>query len=249
MSQSTAKRLKPAQRKYQSATGGTSTRGYPHPVEKEIYNLITDAIVSKQLRPGNRLKAAALATQFGVSRPTVHRVFQRLVELDFVEFRRNLGAVVRQPLPEEARAVFATRRLVEAEVVRNTAARAGSRDFSRLRTFLENESRAFTKRSKGLGALTSEFHVLLGEMCGNQVLARILNQLVHRSVLIQALYERESQNTICLTHEHVEIVNLMEAGRVEVAAGAMLHHIKHIEANLDYHRVDSIDQRLALSIG
>jgi DNA-binding GntR family transcriptional regulator len=226
-----------------------AVRRGPVPGEDEIYRLITEAIVAKQLRPGSRLKEAALATQFGVSRSRVRRVFQRLVDLDFVEFRLNHGAMVRRPSPEEARAVFATRRLLEGEAVRTAAARASAQDFARLRAFVGEENRAFETGSKGLAALSSGFHIVLGEICANPVLARILNQLVHRCVLIQSLYERETQNTICLVHEHVEIIDLMESRKARAAVAAMQHHLDHIEASLDYDPASRIDGRLALSIG
>jgi DNA-binding GntR family transcriptional regulator len=226
-----------------------AARRGPVPGEDEIYRLITEAIVTKQLRPGSRLKEAALAEQFGVSRSRVRGVFQRLVDLDFIEFRLNHGAMVRRPSPDEARAIFATRRLIEGEAVRTAAARASAQDFRRLRTFVKKENLAFEARSKGVAALSSGFHILLGEMCGNPVLARILNQLVHRSVLIQSLYERETQNTICLVHEHAEIIELMETGKIEAAVSAMQHHLDHIEASLDYDPAGRIDRRLALSIG
>lgn len=230
------------------AVSGLSRRG-PDPVEEELYRLIAEAIVTKQLRPGSRLKEASLAQQFSVSRARVRRVFQRLAELDFVEFRLNHGAQVRRPSPEEARAVFATRRLVEGEAVRATAARATAADFAQLRAFVKNENRAFETKHKGLAALASGFHILLGEMCGNRVLARILNQLVHQCVLIQSLYERESQHTICLVHEHAEIIDLMMAGKVKAAAAVMQHHLDHIEESLDYERTHQIDARLMMAIG
>jgi DNA-binding GntR family transcriptional regulator len=224
-----------------------TTRG-PAPVEEEIYRLITEAIVAKQLRPGGRLKEAALATQFGVSRARVRRVLRRLAELDFVEFRLNHGALIRRPTPDEARAVFATRRLLEAEAVRNTMKQAAAKDYARLRAFVADENRAFETRSGGLAGLSSGFHILLGEMCGNPVMARILNQLVHRCVLLQSLYERQGQPTICLVHEHAGLVDLMEAGKVRAAVAAMEHHLDHIEASLDYDVVAHIDERIARSI-
>lgn len=221
----------------------------PVPVEEEIYRLITEAIVAKHLRPGGRLKEAALATQFGVSRTRVRRVLRRLAESDFVEFRLNHGALIRRPPPDEARAVFATRRLLEAEAVRNTMQLATQNDYARLRACVADEDRAFEAPSGGLAGLSSRFHVLLGEMCGNPVLARILNQLVHRCVLLQSLYERQGQPTICLVHEHAELIDLMEAGKVRAACTAMQHHLEHIEASLDYDVVAHIDERVARSIG
>ena len=85
-------------------------------------------------------------------------------------------------------------------------------------------------------------------MCGNPVLAKILNQLVHRCVLIQALYERQNQHTICLVHEHAELINLMQQGHLDDAVAAMVLHLDHVEASLDYETSGRMDGRLALSI-
>ena len=52
-----------------------------------------------------------------------------------------------------------------------------------------------------------------------------------------------------LTHEHAEIMDLMKSGKVQAAVNAMLHHIDHIEASLDYDQDGCIDRRLALAIG
>ena len=205
--------------------------------------------MTKQLRPGGRLKEAALAHHFRVSRPRVRGVLQRLAELGFVEFRLNFGALVRRPTPEEARAVFATRRLLEAEAVRATARRATAKDFERLRLFVRNEKQAFQKRDVTVAMLSSRFHILVGEMCGNQVLAQVLNQLVHRCVLIQSLYERASQHTVCLVHEHIAVIDLMQRGRIQEAVRAMLEHLDHVEAALDYDVGRHIDERVAFAIG
>jgi DNA-binding GntR family transcriptional regulator len=220
----------------------------PAPVEDEIYRLVTEAIIAKQIRPGGRLKEAALANRFGCSRARVRRVLQRLSDLEVVEFRLNFGAFVSRPSPAEARAVFATRRLLEAEAVRLTGSIASPADFDGLRKFVSREAQAFERGERGLPALSSRFHLLLGEMCGNPVLAKILNQLVHRCVLIQALYERQNQHTICLVHEHAELINLMQQGHLDDAVAAMVLHLDHVEASLDYETSGRMDGRLALSI-
>ena len=82
-------------------------------------------------------------------------------------------------------------------------------------------------------AWASQFHILLGAGTGNAVLARILNQLVHQCVLIQALHELDAQQTVCLIDEHIEIVDLMEQGRGDDATRAMNHHLDHIEQSLN----------------
>lgn len=209
------------------------TRG-PVPVEDAVYARLSDAIIKKRIRPGERLKEAALATEFGVSRARIRRVLRRLAELDVVDFKLNFGAQVSRPSPEEARAVFRVRRLLEAEAVRSAMERADEATYRALEVFVRKEEKAFRRTEPGLAALAAEFHLLLAERCGNPVLARMLVQLIHRCVLIQSLYERPQQATICLVDEHVEVINLMRLGRADEAVAAMAHHIDHIEASLDY---------------
>ena len=121
-------------------------------------------------------------------------------------------------------------------------------DFDGLRKCVRREAQAFERVERGLPALSSRFHLLLGEMCGNPVLARVLNQLVHRCVLIQALYERQNQHTICLVHEHAELIDLMQRGRLDDAVAALVLHLDHIEGSLDYKGTVHMDDRLTLSI-
>ena len=213
----------------------------PAPAEDEIYEYITRGIVSKSIRPGSRIREAALAERFNVGRARVRRVLRRLAELDVIEFRLNRGACVSLPLPAESRAVFQTRRVLEAEAVRGAARLRDNDAISNLETFVQREIIAHSKRRSGLTAFSSGFHTMVADMCGNPVLAKILKQLVHRCVLIQALYERQSARTICLVDEHAEIARMIREGRAKDAVVAMDRHIDHIEDSLDYSKAELMD--------
>jgi DNA-binding GntR family transcriptional regulator len=67
-------------------------------------------------------------------------------------------------------------------------------------------------------------------------------------VLIQALYERQDEKTICLVDEHAELVELMRGGRVDAALEALGRHLDHIEESLDYDRRGALDERLLSSV-
>jgi DNA-binding GntR family transcriptional regulator len=224
-----------------------NSRG-PNRTEDEIYDLLTRAIITKQIRPGGRIREAVLAAEFGVSRARVRRVLQRLADLDVVEFRLNFGALVSRPSPEESRAVFHTRRVLEAEAVRAAVQRNNPAKLLVLQRLVEREAEAFESAVPGLTAISSGFHIAIGEMCGNSVLAKMLNQLIHRCVLIQTLYERPNQKTICLVGEHARIVSLMMQKNVADAVAEMERHLHHIEESLDYSGAP-LDRRLAASLG
>jgi DNA-binding GntR family transcriptional regulator len=240
---------KPAEiRTRKSAALLRATRG-PVPVEDEIYRLITQGMIAKRILPGTRLKEAALAAEFGVSRMRVRRVLGRLAELNVVEFRLNIGAVVCRPSPDESRSVFRTREILESEAIEVVTKIGEPSVFAALRESISEEKTAFDRKAKGVAALSSRFHLLLGEASSNPVLAGILHQLVHRCVLIQSLYERSHEESVCLVHEHAEIVDLMQQGRAAAAIKAMVDHLHHIESSLDYGAAGDFDKRLAAAIG
>jgi DNA-binding GntR family transcriptional regulator len=235
-------------RKGKDRSAGAAAQRGPTPVEDEIYQLLTQAIIAKRIRPGSRIREAALAAQFKVSRARVRRVLTRLAELDVVKFRLNFGAFVHRPSPEESQAVFRTRRVLEAETVGEAARCCDAHAINELLKFVENETEAYARYEQGLTGVSSGFHVIVAEMSGNFVLAKILNQLVHRCVLIQALYERQSDKTICLIEEHAEIVEMIRQRRVADAVAAMERHIDHIEGSLDYPVDAAIDERVMISV-
>ena len=85
---------------------------------------------------------------------------------------------------------------------------------------------------QGLELRTShEFHTLLAEGIGNTVLAAFLKELMARSALITAVYERPDAN-VCSQHSHGNLIELIEAGDADALAEEMLAHLNEIEGHL-----------------
>ena len=80
--------------------------------ESRIYDRIHTAIATRQLRPGARLIEDQLSDVFGVSRGRIRSVLQSLAREQVVTLQRNRGASVSHPTVEEAKEVFAARRLI-----------------------------------------------------------------------------------------------------------------------------------------
>src|SRR5471030_125064 len=94
----------------------------------------------------------------------------------------------------------------------------------------------------------SEFHLILGEICGNSVLSEILSNLMVRSSLIVALYQRNEVPS-CQCDEHEAIINALEAGDTVQAAEIMQEHLDDLEGVLDLDDADAgeINLRQVLS--
>ncbi|TGV82652.1 GntR family transcriptional regulator, partial [Mesorhizobium sp. M2D.F.Ca.ET.145.01.1.1] len=78
-----------------------------------IRDSLRDAIVDRRLAPGTKLSEGEVGTLFDVSRTVARAALQMLSFEGLVRTERNRGAFVANPSPEEARQVFASRRLIE----------------------------------------------------------------------------------------------------------------------------------------
>lgn len=216
-----------------AAETGAATADKNSSIES-IANDIATAIVEKRLPPGTWLREEALGRVYSVSRTKVRAALLMLSKDKLIEMIPDKGAFVCQPTVEEAREVFAVRRILESEVVRLFIAAARPRDYQVLeqhikfeRTALRQTTTTGTVREKLLG----DFHVALAEATGNHTLAELVRELVARSSLIAMLYH-SSNDPHCSSDEHAEFLRLCRKGDVEGAVTHMIEHLERIEASL-----------------
>jgi len=195
---------------------------------------IATAIVEKRLPPGTWLREEALGRVYSVSRTKVRAALLMLSKDKLIEMIPDKGAFVCQPTVQEAREVFAVRRILESEVVRLFVAHARPRDYQVLeqhikfeRTALRQTTTTGTVREKVLG----DFHVALAEATGNKTLAELVRELVARSSLIAMLYH-SSNDPHCSSDEHSDFLRVARSGDAEAAVACMTDHLLRIEANL-----------------
>jgi DNA-binding GntR family transcriptional regulator len=102
----------------------------------------------------------------------------------------------------------------------------------RIATHMTNERNATNDTDRrAIVRELSEFHLLLGEISGNTVLSDILANLMVRSSLIVALYQRNDVPS-CASDEHQEIITALENGDNEKAVAVMIEHLDELEAQL-----------------
>lgn len=202
-----------------------------------IVESLTRAIVEHRLLPGAKLAEQKLADHFGVSRTLVRQALFQLSQNRLVRLEAARGAFVASPSADEARQVFAVRRMLEAEMVRAFVAQSTPAKLRALRQHVAAEkktlkARDICQRTELLG----DFHVRMAELMGNEVLAQMLGELISRCALITLMYQ--SNSAAEQSHnEHDEIVAALAAGDAEGAVLLMQHHLDHVEASLTLDRV------------
>jgi DNA-binding GntR family transcriptional regulator len=203
---------------------------------QQIRDAIRDAIVERRLSPGTKLSESDVGNLFNVSRTLARAALQALSYEGLVSVAKNRGAFVAYPSPDEARQIFAARRLIEPGILREAAARITPSEIQHLKQLLLEESRLISERGQTARRAeikaSGDFHLTLASISGNAIMQRFMDELVARSSLVIALY---GQSTIssCGHNEHGDIVSAIERKDLDRACHLMVHHIAHIEADLD----------------
>lgn len=202
-----------------------------------IRDALHDAIVDRRLAPGTRLIEDEVGATFGASRTVVRAALQALAFDGIVTLERNRGAFVSKPSPEEARQVFAARRMIEPGLALEAARCIASEDVEQLRDHLALEAEALAARGSSARRAeiraSGDLHLKIAAIAGNELLVRFLRELVARSSLVIAVYGRTGASS-CARDEHGRIVDALAARDGGTAAALMRHHLDHIEADLDY---------------
>lgn len=202
------------------------------PEEQILYDRLIDAIIDKRLRPGQHLNEVQLAAAYSVPRSRIRRVLERLRDESVVEFQLNRGAFVSRPTVKEAIDVFEARRHLDIAIAELVCKRATPTDVAELRRHVGRQHEVIEGGGPEINRVGADFHDRLAVMAGNEVLNRMLTVLMRRVSLIQSLYERA--NSICLVHDHEQLIDRIEAGDVEGAKAEASRHCDHIEAALDF---------------
>lgn len=201
-----------------------------------IVEAITRAIVEHRLQPGSKLAEQKLADHFGVSRTLVRQALFQLAQNRLVRMEPARGAFVAAPTVEEARQVFQVRRMLETEMTREFVRNVTPARIRALKEHMARERAAVDNEDAAGGIeLLGDFHVRMAELCGNEVLAQILRDLVTRSSLISLMYQREGA-ALHSQEEHVEIVRALAARDEKKAVRLMQEHLLHVEQSLAFDR-------------
>jgi DNA-binding GntR family transcriptional regulator len=215
---------------------------------RSIVDALTKAIVEHRLHPGTKLAEQKLADHFGVSRTLIRQALFQLVQKRLIRMEPARGAFVATPSSDEARQVFAVRRMLELEMTRNFVRHVSPEQIKALKEHVAEEKAAVNRGDvPGRTDLLGDFHVRMAELMGNQVLAQILSELISRCALITLMYQ-SSNAAEHSAEEHAEILKAIVAKDEKLAVKLMDEHLTNVEEGLALDRkVPSNDIAMALS--
>ncbi len=201
-----------------------------------IVQALTRAIIEHRLLPGAKLGEQKLADHFKVSRTLVRQALYQLSQKRLITLEPARGAFVASPSADEARQVFAVRRMLEIEMTRAFVRAATPAHIDALREHVAREQAAVEVDDvEGRTELLGDFHVRMAELLGNAVLAQVLRDLLARCAIATLMYQsRHAAHDSAA--EHAELVECFAERNVTRAVKLMKEHLDHVESGLNLER-------------
>jgi DNA-binding GntR family transcriptional regulator len=185
---------------------------------RRIFQDLAERITRWELQGGARLTERELSQEYEVSRTPVREALRLLEQAGLVEPTPPRGYVVRAFDLATIDQIYVVRTALETLAVSLAAGAVHTDAFLQLKQL--------TEASEGSDDMREEFHERLAELSGNAELARILREIDVRIRGCRRLDAALPDRIESAHHEHIEVLRLLEAGKVQEAQEVMRDHIE-----------------------
>ncbi len=193
------------------------------------YRQLKELIIRSDLPPASSISESELATLIGISRTPLREALRLLTSEGFVCRLSNGRLTVAAISIKEVRELYQVRSSLESLVVEIAASKLTDEWVQRLRGLQRtNEVLAAAGLIAESVKQGDEFHFALVELADNAVATGFLTQLRERLRRYRQIASVHSPNrAITAVREHLEILEMMVAGRPEDAASIMRRHVEN----------------------
>ncbi|MBE2314947.1 GntR family transcriptional regulator [Solirubrobacter sp. CPCC 204708] len=181
-----------------------------------VRDLLEEAILEGELKPGERLRAEALAQRFGTSRTPVREALLQLEAQGLVDVEPNRGAVVRTFDRDDLFDLYQLRALLEPRAAALAAPRIGDGDIERLAGLCEAEDQMVANEA---------FHRIILEAAGSPRLLDAMRAATGIPRTFRSVFwhdERQRDESLMC---HRRLVAAFTARDAQLAEAVMRMHI------------------------
>ena len=187
---------------------------------------LRQAIISGRFSGGDRLVERTLCDQLGVSRSVVREAIRYLEAEGLVETQGRSGPMVARLDWDQARQVYAIRRLLESDAAAACARAADAAVKAQLQTALLRLDTAFAEATPAqLYDATTGFYQVIFTAAGHGVAWEIVQRLNSRISRLRALTLATTDRRISGPAHMARICEAICAGDAEAAAQAVREHL------------------------
>ena len=203
------------------------------PLRDVVFNTLRKAILTGELKPGERLREIQLAERLGVSRTPIREAIRKLELEGLVNMIPRRGAEVAQITEKSLKDVLEVRRALDALCVELACDRISAEETKQLKEACEEFERATeTKDTTIIAKADVELHDIIVRATGNQRLIQLINNLSEQMYRYRFEYIKDEDRHDNLVREHRMIYESIVKRDKESAAKAAKLHIDNQEKSI-----------------
>ena len=203
------------------------------PLRDVVFNTLRQAILTGELKPGERLMEIHLANKLGVSRTPIREAIRKLELEGLVTMIPRRGAEVAQITEKSMNDVLEVRRALDALCVELACDRITPEELEQLKEACGAfEAAVKTGEVKKIAQADVALHDIIVRATGNQRLIQLVNNLSEQMYRYRFEYIKDSSQHERLVEEHRIIYQSIVQKDKETASQAAKTHIDNQEKSI-----------------
>jgi DNA-binding GntR family transcriptional regulator len=149
----------------------------------QVYDILKDMIADQRFTPGSSLNVEQLTQELGVSRTPIWEAVRRLEQEGIVAHTPHKGVRVVELTRQMALELYEVRETMEAMAARLGAERATPEIIEQMEKILAEQTQIVNREDDvAYSRSDHDFHLLIYEACGNNLLKEILDGLRYKAL-------------------------------------------------------------------
>ncbi|WP_152670729.1 GntR family transcriptional regulator [Rubrobacter aplysinae] len=197
----------------------------PQTAQHAVLAEIRGMIMSRELKPGERLRPGEISERLEVSRLPIREALKVLEAEGQLTYQPHHGYRVTKFSMSELSEIYRMRQLLESEMLRSTASQVDESLIERLEDLIQEMDEI--SESENLLRFTEvnrEFHMALLEYAGMPQFMRVVKTLWQVSDSYRSLFFNKPASRRRVQEEHRRIVEACKAREAEALVSAMNEH-------------------------
>ena len=196
------------------------------PLRDVVFNTLRQAILTGELKPGERLMEIHLANKLGVSRTPIREAIRKLELEGLVKMIPRRGAEVAQITEKSLQDVLEVRRNLDALCAELACERISNEEIAALEAACkEFEEATQTKDARIIAAADVALHDIIIKATNNNRLVQLVNNLAEQMYRYRFEYIKDYSMHGRLVEEHRIIFEAIQKKDKVTAAAAAVTHI------------------------
>jgi DNA-binding GntR family transcriptional regulator len=199
--------------------------------KQQAYIELKKRLVNCEYKPGTWINEAALVQELGFSRTPIREALVLIEQEGFVRVIPKKGIFVTQISFNDVKQIFQTRKTIEPIALQLASPWLPREKLLEFRNLFAGKAPDIRVAFR----LDTAMHLFIIEHCGNRYIIEMLCKVFEENTRIIISSKQNELMIHDARVEHIEILNLLLAGKFERAAAAMLSHVQHCEqAAIDF---------------